>query len=128
MNKNRRQDERDYKTRAFSESDAGRGLPVAATTSPGTLVHTALSSTAANEVDALWVSATNSSGAPVKLTLEWGGTTAPDDHIEVTIPAESGLVEVIAGYVLHDGRALRAFATVADVVVLHGFVRRYDQT
>src|SRR5688572_21563945 len=94
-------DYRDYRKRKFSASDKGRGIKVAATASPGTLIHEAMSSVAANEWDAVWLRAINTSASAVKLTLEWGGTTAPDDHIEITIPAESGFTEVIPGHVLN---------------------------
>jgi hypothetical protein len=117
---------RDYRTRALSASSQGRGIKVAATASPGTLVHQALSSVAANEWDAVTLRAVNTSASPVKLTVEWGGTTAPDDLIEITIPAESGFVEVVPGHILQGGATVRAFAATADVIVLHGFVRRYE--
>jgi hypothetical protein len=121
-------DECEYKKRKLSESDAGRGIKVAATATPGTLIHTALASPAANEWDEVWLRAVNTSGSAVKLTVEWGGTTAPDDLVEITIPAESGFTEVIPGHVLNNGKAVRAFAETADVVVIHGYVNRYENT
>jgi hypothetical protein len=119
---------RDYKKRKLSASADGRGIKVAATDSPGTLIHEALGSIAANEWDEIWLRAVNTSGSAVKLTLEWGGTTAPDDQIEITIPAEDGFHEVVQGHVLQNGKQVRAFAQTADVLVLHGFVNRYEQT
>lgn len=119
---------RDYRKRKLSGSTAGRGIKVAASSTPGTLIHTALSNIAANEWDEIWVRAVNTSGSPVKLTIEWGGTTAPDDLVEVTIPAEDGFTEVIPGHVLNNAQEVRAFAATADVIVLHGFVHRYENT
>ncbi|MCC7209795.1 MAG: hypothetical protein IT323_20990, partial [Anaerolineae bacterium] len=58
----------------------------------------------------------------------WGGTTSPDDLVELTVPAENGFLDVIPGHVLQNGREVRAFAATADVLVLHGFVNRYEQT
>jgi hypothetical protein len=72
--------------------------------------------------------AVNTSGSAVKLTLEWGGTTAPDDQIEITIPAESGFSEVIPGHVLQNGKEVRAFAATANVLVVHGYVNRYENS
>jgi hypothetical protein len=118
----------DYKKRKLSESSDGRGIRVAATVTPGTLIHTALSNIAANEWDEVWIRAINTSGSSVKLTVEWGGTTAPDDLVEITIPAESGFTEVIPGHVLQNGAAVRAFADTADAIILHGFVNRYENT
>lgn len=121
-------DYRDYKKRQLSGSQDGRGIKVAATASPGTLVHEAISSVAQNEWDEIWVRAVNTSASAVKLTLEWGGTTAPDDQVELTIPAEAGFYEVVPGHVLHNGCQVRAFAATADVLVLHGFVNRFEQS
>lgn len=122
------QEFRDYKKRALSASVDGRGIKVAATGSPGTLIHAALPNVAGNEWDEVWIRAVNTSGAAVKLTIEWGGTTAPDDQVEVTIPAESGFTEVIPGHVLHNAKEVRAFAPTGDVLVLHGFVNRFELT
>lgn len=121
-------DYRDYKKRQLSGASDGRGIKVGATATPGTLVHTALSSVAANEWDEVFIQAVNTSGSDVKLTIEWGGSTSPDDLIEITIPAESGFTEVIPGHVLHNAKVVRAFAATADVIVLHGYVNRYEQT
>ena len=117
-----------FKKRKLSASDGGRGIKVVATASPGTLVHQATASVAANEWDAVWLRAVNSSGSAVKLTVEWGGAGNPDDQVEVTIPAESGFTEVIPGHVLQNGKEVRAFAASANVLVLHGFVHRYEET
>jgi len=117
----------DYKKRKLSASANGRGIKVAATATPGTLIHTATLSIAANEWDEVWLRAVNTSATAVKITIEWGGTTAPDDQIEVTIPPEGGFTEVIPGHVLQNNVEVRAFAATANVVVLHGFVNRYEQ-
>src|SRR5262245_21348221 len=121
-------DYRDFKKRKFSASTDGRGIKVAATASPGTLIHTALSSLSANEWDEVWLYAQNTSGSSVLLTVQWGGTTSPDDSIAVTIPSQSGLTQVIPGLVLQNGVEVRAFAATANVLVIHGFVNRYEQT
>ena len=121
-------DYRDYKKRKLSASSDGRGIKVAATSSPGTLVHEALASVAQNEWDELWIRAINTSGSAVKLTLEWGGTTTPDDQVELTLPGEGGFHDVVLGHVLQNGQPVRAFAATADVIVLHGFVNRYEPT
>lgn len=121
-------DYRDYQKRKLSGSIDGRGIKVTATVSPGSLIHTALDSVAANEWDEIFIQAVNTSAAAVKLTVEWGGVSNPDDLIEITIPAESGFSEVINGSVLQNGAAVRAFAAQADVIILHGYVNRYQHT
>jgi hypothetical protein len=40
----------------------------------------------------VWIYAMNTDTTARKLTLEWGGTSSPDDLIEITLPAEPGLV------------------------------------
>ena len=122
----KQRDFRDYKKRKLSASVDGRGVKVGASATPGTLIHEALSSIAANEFDEVCIQAVNTSASAVKLTIEWGGTTAPDDHIEVSIPAESGFTEVIPGLVLQNGAEVRAFAATANVLVLHGYVNRFE--
>ncbi len=105
-------------------SGAANGLPVkvAATGTTGTTIHTAPAGTTSFEE--IWLWAVNSDTTARKLTLEWGATTAPDSNIEVTIPAESGLVLVSPGLLLQNGLLVTAFAAVTNVVCIHGFVNR----
>ena len=124
--RNEMRDYRDYQKRKLSGSSDGKGIKVGADTSPGSLIHTALSNVAANEWDEVFIQAVNTSNSEVKLTVEWGGTSSPGDHIEVTIPAENGFTEVIPGHILQNGAVLHAFAATADVIVLHGYVNRYQ--
>ena len=100
----------------------GLAVKVAATSSTGTTIHTAVSGTTAGSFDEIWIWATNTSTSPVKLTIEWGTTTAADGNIEVTIPAEQGLMQVIPGLILHNAKLVTAFAGTTNVICLHGFV------
>ena len=104
----------------LSGSTNGRGVKVAATATPGTLIHTAH----ATSLDEVWLWCVNSDTAARKLTVEFGGTTSPDDLIEVTIPAESGLVLVSPGLTVTGGVVVRAFAATANVLVVMGHVNR----
>jgi hypothetical protein len=107
----------------LSGSTSGRGIKVVATATPGTTVHTAVAG--ASDIDEIWVYAVNTSAVDVNLTLEWGGTTSPDDTIgPVTIKAYAGLVLVAPGLILNGGLGLAAFASVANVVAVHGYVNR----
>ena len=56
----------------------GLAVKVAATSSTGTTVHTAVSGTTAGSFSECWIWAVNTSAAAVKLTIEWGTTTAAD--------------------------------------------------
>ena len=106
----------------LSGSTNGRGIKVGATATPGTLVHTA-DSTATDEV---WIYAMNTDSSSRTLTLEWGGTTDPDDLIEITLGASPGLTLIVPGLPVDGGVVVRAFADSADVVTVHGFVNRIE--
>ncbi len=104
----------------FSGSADGQGIKVAATTSPGTTVHTAH----ATATDEVWLWCVNSSTLSVKLTVQFGGTTDPDDAIEGMIVGESGLFLIVPGLVLSNSKVVRAFAGTANVLAVHGYVNR----
>jgi hypothetical protein len=58
--------------------------------------------------------------------VEWGGTTSPDDLIEINaLPAESGLVLIVPGLVIVGNATpliVKAFADAANLVNIHGYV------
>lgn len=109
-----------YTKDKLSGSSGGKGIKVAATASAGDTIHTATSSTTAWDEIYLW--ATNTDTAAKKLTIQWGGTTSPDDLREITIPPESGSVLIIPGWVLNNGNIVRAFCETANVVIIDGFI------
>jgi hypothetical protein len=109
----------------LSGSTDGRAIKVAATATPGTTIHTG--SATATTHDEIWLYAMNTDTTARKLTIEWGGTSSPDDLIELTIPAESGLTLVAPGLLIKGNATqllVRAFAATADVVTIHGYVNR----
>ena len=107
----------------LSGSTNGKAIKVAATSTAGTTIHTAVSGT--SSLDEVWLYAHNSSSATVKLTLEWGEATAPDGNIEINIGAEgTGLVLVSPGLLLQNSLVIKAFAGTANVVTLTGYVNR----
>lgn len=109
----------------LSGSTDGRAIKVAATASAGTTIHTG--STAPATIDEVWLYATNSDTTARKLTIQWGGTTSPDDEIELTIPSESGLTLVAPGLLIQGNATalvVRAFAGTANVINIHGYVNR----
>lgn len=106
---------------ALSGSTNGKPIAVAATSTPGTTIHTAQSGTSG--LDEIWLYAVNSSTTSVKLTIEFGGTTTAE-NIELTITGESGLVLVIPGLVLNNSQVVRAFAGTGSVINISGYVNR----
>jgi len=115
-----------YSKQRLSGSTGGRPIKVVATASSGTLIHA--TGTSATVIDEVWLYAMNTDTTDRKLTIEFGGTTAPDDLIELTVKAESGLVLLVPGLPLSgDGAAarnVRAFAASANVVNIMGYVNR----
>lgn len=109
----------------LSGSTNGRGILVVATGTPGTTIHTG--STTTSTIDEVWLYATNTDTTARKLTIEWGATTSPNDLIEVTIPAESGLTLVAPGLLIGgavSALVVRGFAATANVITIHGYVNR----
>jgi hypothetical protein len=109
----------------LSGSTDGKAIKVAATSSAGTTIHTG--STTTTTLDEVWLYAVNSSATAVKLTIQWGGTTSPDDDIELTIGAESGLILVVPGLILKGNATplvVRAFAATTNVINISGYVNR----
>jgi len=115
-----------YSKQFLSDSDGGRPVKVAATASPGTQIHA--TGTSATTIDEVWLYATNTDSTDHKLSIQFGDTTSPDDLMEVTITAESGLVLLIPGLPLAgtgaSARRVRAFAASANVVTISGYVNR----
>jgi hypothetical protein len=109
----------------LSGSTDGRPIKVAATATPGTTIHTA--STVATTYDEIWLYAQNTDTTDRKLTIEFGGTSSPDDLIEYTVKAENGLYLIVPGLVLKGNAValvVKAFAATADVVTISGYVNR----
>lgn len=101
----------------------GRAVKVTATSTPGTLLHTATNT--AGEFDEIVIYALNIDTVTRTLTVEFGSTTAPDDNIAVGIPPLAGLQVVVPGRRLNGGVAVRAFSSAANVMMCHIDVTRY---
>jgi hypothetical protein len=104
----------------MSGSTDGRGVKVVATSSTGTTIHTA-DATAQDEV---WLYAYNSDSVDRLLTIQFGGTTSPNDDIKVTVPHQQGLMLVVPGLVLTNSVVVAAYASAANVITIQGFVNR----
>ncbi len=104
----------------LSGSTNGKQIKVVATATAGTTIHTAPAGT--SSIDRVWLYAVNSSGSPVKLTLEWGEATAPDGNVEQTIQPESGYVLLAPGMPIQNSLVVKAFAEVASVILISGYV------
>lgn len=112
--------------RVLSGSTHGRAIKIAATSTPGTTIHTATSESAEGRFDEIYLFATNTDSSARTVTIEWGGTTSPDDLIvdAFSVPASVGPVLIVSGLVLRNSLVVRAFASAANVVLISGFVHR----
>lgn len=106
----------------LSGSTNGRAIKIAATATPGTIIHT----TGASATDEIHLFASNTDPDAKKVTIEFGGTTAPDDLIEAIVPGEGGLFVLVPGLVLTNSLVVRAFAETLNVVMIHGYVNRIE--
>ena len=101
----------------------GTGIKLAVDSGTYTTIHT--SSGTPSHIDEVWLYASNTDATDRKVSLQFGGTTDPDDIIEVTVGAEAGLVLLVPGLVLKGGSlVLKGAAAVADKVTVFGYVNR----
>lgn len=105
-----------------SGSTQGKGVLVAATASPGTTIHTAVAGT--TSLDLITILATNNHTAAVEVTIQWGGTTSPDNDIKQTIQPKSGLVPIVVNMPLQNSLVVKAWAGTTNVVVLYADVKQ----
>lgn len=107
----------------LSGSTDGRAVLVAATASPGTTIHTG--SSTASTIHEVWLYASNPDTVQHTLTVEWGGTTSPNDIIKLYLPAESGLTIVAPGLLIKGNATplvVRAFCDTTNKVAITGYV------
>jgi len=104
----------------LSGSTSGAAIDVAATATPGTLIHTAH----ATATDEVWIYAFNTAAAKRTLTIEFGGT-AGKDLITCELAATGcGAVLMVPGNILTGSLVVRAFASAANDVSILGWVNR----
>lgn len=108
--------------RKLSSSTDGKPILIAATATAGTALHTAVAGTTAGTFDEIWLYAYNAHTADVLLTVEFGGATAPDQNIKVTVPFQSGVICVVPGLILQNAMTVKAFAATTNVITISGFV------
>ena len=114
-----------YSKELLSGSTQGKGILVTAPSTAGTLIHTAVTGT--TDLDEIWLYAVNTHSADIKLTLEWGEATEPNGNIEITVPAEEGLMLLVPGLLLQNGKTVKALAGTTNEIVIHGYVNKIDK-
>ena len=114
-----------YSKELLSGSTQGKGILVTATSTAGTLIHTAVSGT--TDIDEIWLYAVNTHTDDIKLTLEWGEATEPNGNIEITVPTEAGLMLLGPGLLLQNALTVKAFAGTGSEIVIHGYANKIDK-
>lgn len=111
----------------LSGSTDGKGIKVT-TASPldgsDTTIHTAGAGT--TDYDLVTLFAFNGDTQSRDLYIGWGGTTDPDNLILQSIPARAGLLLLVADLPLQNGGVIIASASVANKIVVYGYVNRFD--
>lgn len=113
-----------YSRALLSGSANGLPIPVAATATPGTLIHTAIAG--ATSFDEIYIWASNVTAAAATLTLEWGGVTDPGSLLvkAYSIPANSPPMPIAVGQNMNNGLVVRAFSATVSAINVTGFVNR----
>ena len=115
-----------YSKVALSGSTQGKAIKVAATASTGTTIHA--TGTSSSVIDEIWIYAYNSDSSARLLTVQYGGTTAVDNDIKVTVPPQSGLTLVVPGLTLTGtgtaANTVYAYAATSNVITISGYVNR----
>jgi len=106
----------------LSGSTDGLGIKITQTTASGNTIHTAVTGT--TDYDEIYLYAYNGHTADAVLILEFGGITVPDNVIVQTIPFKEGRFLVLDGQILQNTKVVSAFADIANVIVMYGYVHR----
>lgn len=106
----------------LSGSTNGRPIPVVAVASAGTTIH--IVGAAGYEEVFLWAS--NVTAGAATLTVEFGGTTDPGDHLckGYSIPANSLPIPIALGQRMQGGVTIRAFSGTASAINITGYVNK----
>ena len=104
-----------------SGSTDGKGVKVTGTSTAGTVTFHTAHATSIDEIH-LW--AYNDDTVARTLTLEIGGTTDPDNLVVISVPPQGGLLYALPGICLTNSNTVKAFASTANVIIVHGYVNR----
>src|SRR3990172_6163168 len=106
----------------LSGSTNGRPIPIVATATPGTVIHTA----PATGFDEIFLFVSNVTGTAATLTVEWGGVSDPGDHLvkAYSIPANSLAYPIALGQRVQGGVVIRAFSGTASALNATGWANR----
>lgn len=110
-----------YTKEILSASTDGTPILVTQTATPGDLIHTA--GAGIFNKDEVWLWMVNNHTASVDVTVEFGSAAAKD-NIKFALDFKAGLFLIVPGEILQNSKTVNVFASVANVVSVHGFVNR----
>lgn len=113
-----------YSAILLSGSTSGLPIPVVATATAGTLIHTAVAGS--TSFDEVYLVVSNVTGSAATLTIEWGGVTDPGSHMvkAYSISANSAPIQITQGQRINGGLVIRAFSGTASALNITGWVNR----
>jgi hypothetical protein len=113
-----------YTRLLLSGSTSGLPIPVAATVTPGTLLHTAVAG--ASSFDEVYLWAANVTAVTATLTIEWGSVSDPGGLMTkgYILAANSLPTPIAVGQVVNGAVVIRAFSGTASAINVTGYVNR----
>jgi hypothetical protein len=105
--------------RELTGTSGGKGIKISSTNS-GVEIHTHDSTFDQSQFDELHLWAYNSHSSSVTVTLQWGGTTSPDNLIPIALQPGSYL-QIVCGQHIGGDLAVNAVASVADKIIVYGY-------
>lgn len=106
---------------ALTGSTNGKGIPVSASASVGTTLHTAVSGT--TSFDEVWLYGVNNSSSASTITIEFGGT-ATTDRIQVPVEAQAGLAVLVPGFFINNSLVVSAYSSIPNTITVFGYAHR----
>tara|TARA_R100000152_G_C6727347_1_gene152458 strand:+ start:429 stop:863 length:435 start_codon:yes stop_codon:yes gene_type:complete len=116
----------DVVRRTLTGSVHGTGIKVDST-STGLEIHTHDATLNQSLFDEVHLWAHNSSGSAVTLTLQWGGTSNPDNLIVISLQANTFL-KIVDGLHIQGNLDIKAIASTANVVMVYGYALSHVQS
>jgi hypothetical protein len=106
----------------LSSSLSGEPVPLAATTSPGTTLHSGVAGT--TQKDEVFIYANNTGVSLAMLVLEVGGTGV-SNRIFQTLTPQDGYQLVYQGFPINNNAVIRAYSpSGANLIITQGYAQR----
>lgn len=108
----------------FSTVTSGQSILVAATSSPGTIIHSGVNSS--TQMEEIWLYAYNGDTASRILTVQTAGVTSVTNDTKITIPSAQGRFLILDGRLINQNALIRAYGDVTNKITIDGYVNLYN--